>query len=161
VTNADDYRRRIANALGGYIESESRKSNAQREIDQRAVVRMQRTDARGPAPPREQPLERQVLAAILSAFKSVPWIHLIRRNVGLYFTADGRRVYHGTPGQADIYGFLRDGKHVEIEVKRPGGKLSDDQERWREFCERFGMVYVVARSVGDVREALREHGYEV
>jgi hypothetical protein len=40
--------------------------------------------------------------------------------------------------------------YIGIEVKRPGGKLSPHQERFRDNLQQAGGVYVVAYSVEDV-----------
>ena len=37
-------------------------------------------------------------------------------------------------GIADLYAVIN-GRHLEIEVKRPGGELSTMQEKWRDKCK--------------------------
>ncbi|WP_378955406.1 VRR-NUC domain-containing protein [Pelosinus sp. sgz500959] len=53
-------------------------------------------------------------------------------------------------GIADLYA-IKDGRQVWIEVKTPKGVLSEHQERFRDDVERHGGVYLVARSVDDVK----------
>ncbi len=60
----------------------------------------------------------------------------------------------GVAGDPDITGCIR-GRHLELEVKRPGGKPTPLQEkRLREWRDAGAVVEVVA-SVEDVREILR------
>lgn len=61
--------------------------------------------------------------------------------------------YHikfGYPGSADILGMNKHGRFLAIECKAANGKLSEQQERFREYVERHGGVYLVARSLDDL-----------
>lgn len=70
----------------------------------------------------------------------------------------------GVKGQADISGILHrtcrncgelaHGVRVEIEVKGPEGRMEKSQKRFRAMIEKHGGIYVVARSIDDVRRAL-------
>jgi hypothetical protein len=63
----------------------------------------------------------------------------------------------GVAGDPDITGCIR-GRHLELEVKRPGGKPTPLQEkRLREWRDAGALVGVVA-SVEAVQELLRSHG---
>lgn len=68
-----------------------------------------------------------------------------------------RPVQFGVPGQADLTGILAGGFRIEIECKGPKGRQSDDQKNYQAMVERFGGLYVLARSVEDVEEALDEY----
>ena len=57
-------------------------------------------------------------------------------------------------GIADLYA-LKDGRSVWIEVKTPAGRLSKYQEKFRDDILSHGGIYIVARSVDDVEQALR------
>lgn len=59
----------------------------------------------------------------------------------------------GIPGQPDIFAIIQ-GRFVGIEVKTVVGKQSKDQKNWQRNCERAGGLYILARSVDDVRAAL-------
>ena len=59
-------------------------------------------------------------------------------------------------GQADLYAVI-DGQHVEIEVKRPGGQRSPDQEKWEEMCRRCNIMYICADSVQVVANFLNSN----
>ncbi|MEN6567163.1 MAG: VRR-NUC domain-containing protein [Veillonellales bacterium] len=53
-------------------------------------------------------------------------------------------------GIADLYA-LKNGRSAWIEVKTPKGRLSEHQELFREDVVNHGGVYMVARSVDDVK----------
>jgi hypothetical protein len=65
-----------------------------------------------------------------------------------------RKVRFGVPGQADIHGILPGGLFLAIEVKSPTGQQSAEQRAYQAMVEKFGGVYVLARSVGDVWAAI-------
>ena len=87
-------------------------------------------------------------------------MRLWRANTGV--ARIGRRVVRfGVPGQADLTGILPDGRRLEVETKSATGKQSKDQRNFQRMIERFGGVYVLARSVEDVKRELLRAGYEV
>lgn len=49
-------------------------------------------------------------------------------------------------GIADLYAVIN-GKHVEIEVKRPGGQLRPMQMKWKERCKELNILWVCADSL--------------
>ena len=73
-----------------------------------------------------------------------------------------RPMFFGLPGSPDILGMLAGGRFVGVECKQPLGpkggdshsRQSDDQKAFQRECERVGGLYVLARSVDDVIEAL-------
>ncbi len=73
-----------------------------------------------------------------------------------------RPMFVGTPGSPDIMGILPGGRFIGVECKRPlgpkgghGGSVqSPEQKMWQDECERVGGLYILARSFGDVEEAL-------
>jgi len=97
--------------------------------------------------------EKQIQNAILRAFGTDPRLRLWRANVGV--ARIGRRVIRfGVPGQADLTGILPGGLRLEIEVKSATGRQSAEQKAFQRLIEQFGGLYVLARSVTDVRYAL-------
>ena len=62
----------------------------------------------------------------------------------------GQFVRFGAPGMPDILARGTTGAVIWIEVKSPTGRQSEDQRKWQEDMERFGDIYIVARSVEDV-----------
>ncbi len=100
--------------------------------------------------------EKQIQNAILRAFGTLPALRMWRSNVGV--ARIGRRVVRfGIPGQADLTGILPGGRRLEVEVKSPHGRQSPQQRAFQRMIERFGGLYVLARSPDDVRDALREY----
>lgn len=76
-----------------------------------------------------------------------------RQNTGAVFsTYKGKKriIRFGRPGAADITG-VRNGKRVEIEVKRPGEVQRDDQRAFEAMIKAEGGIYFVAKSVEDVQ----------
>lgn len=114
--------------------------------------------------------ESDIQADIIRAFGTRPDMRIWRANVGKA-TFGGRSVQFGVPGQADLTGILpvevtcprcmelvvRLGVRLEIEVKSPTGRQSEEQQNYQAIIERFGGLYVLARSVGDVKEAIDEY----
>ena len=98
-----------------------------------------------------KPLERTVLRAVLSALAihpSVAWA--VRMNVGAFNNGAGNYVRVGFVGCADVIGQLRDGRFLAVEVKRPGGKVTDDQAAFLARVTKYGGVGFVAFGVDDV-----------
>lgn len=52
-------------------------------------------------------------------------------------------------GIADLYAVIN-GKHLEIEVKRPGGQLRPMQIKWKELCQSRNIAWVCAESLEEV-----------
>lgn len=57
-------------------------------------------------------------------------------------------------GHPDIAILLRHGQYLVIEAKTKTGRLSEIQVKWRERITALGTVYILARSVEDVRRTL-------
>lgn len=57
-------------------------------------------------------------------------------------------------GIPDLYAVIN-GKHVEIEVKQPGGELEPMQEKFRQKCKRLNIMWVCATCVEDVDELVK------
>lgn len=106
---------------------------------------------------RESELLREILLAVSrirmpnGSAACVLW----RQQVGVFETRDGRTVKVGVEGQADLGGLLANGRAIQVEVKSPTGRLRDQQAKWREMVLRMGGVYVLARRVEDVTDAIR------
>ena len=100
--------------------------------------------------------EKTIQNAILREFGTRADMRLFRMNVGK-FLVQGKWVSFGVPGQADLSGILPGGIRLEVEVKTASGKQSEDQQRWQRMIEKFGGVYVLARSVEDVWAAVRKY----
>ncbi len=100
--------------------------------------------------------EKDVQHAILRTFGTLPRLRIWRANTGV--ARIGKRVVRfGVPGQADLTGILPDGRRLEVEVKSPTGRQTRDQKNFQRMIEKFNGIYVLARSVEDVWNALRKH----
>ena len=104
--------------------------------------------------------EKRLQNEILRAFGTKRWMRLWRANTGVA-QIGSRVVRFGVPGQADLTGILPGGVRLEVEVKSDRGRQTEDQRNFQRMIERFGGVYVLARSVDDVERALRLAGYDV
>jgi hypothetical protein len=106
--------------------------------------------------------EKPVQNAILRWFSTQRAVRVWRQNTGVASYGAGphrRTVAYGVPGAADITGILPDGRRLEVEVKSPTGTQSDAQRAFGAMITKHQGVYILARSVDDVIEGLREAGY--
>lgn len=133
--------------------------------------------------PRTKKPEKDILAEIMLEFGARPDMRVRRETNGTFITMDGRRtVSIGRKGRPDLMiDWVRDLQikkvntnnpfyhHEEIkpkkisfnlavETKTKEGKLSPDQKKWRDNFIGFASnnIYVVARSVQDVYDAIQE-----
>lgn len=73
---------------------------------------------------------------------------LFRNNVGLFDTADGRKIRTGLcVGSADLIGWTATGRFLAVEVKRPGERPTKEQARFLQSVSDAGGVGVLAHSV--------------
>ena len=59
----------------------------------------------------------------------------------------GRFVRYGFKGQSDLTGFLKDGRVLAIEVKRPGKKATPEQQAYLNQIRESGGVAGLASSI--------------
>lgn len=57
-------------------------------------------------------------------------------------------------GSADLF-IVYNGKHVEVEVKNEIGELKPLQEKWRSFCVKNHISYILARSLDDIKKIIK------
>lgn len=101
--------------------------------------------------------EKQIQVEIMQALAGDSRLRLWRANAGVGRSLDGERVVaYGVPGQADLTGIASDGRRLEIEVKAHKGRLSEQQERFRDMIGRFGGIYIVARSADEAVVAINK-----
>ena len=65
-----------------------------------------------------------------------------------------RVIRFGVEGAADLSGILAGGRRLEVEVKSERGRQSDEQHAYQAMIERFGGVYILARSADEAEEML-------
>lgn len=77
--------------------------------------------------------------------------------VGEFFTKYGAIVHIGKHGESDIMGHrISDGKALYIEVKLPGEKPRDDQQKFLNAMRAAGAIAGVAHSVEEALEIVCE-----
>lgn len=116
------------------------------------------------------PTEAQIQYDILRHFGSRPDMLIWRNNVGVGRTLQDDRVKRfGLPGSPDILGVLmiRDSDDLQripnhppfglalgIEVKTEHGRQSEKQQNFEDAFTKRGGIYVLARSIEDVEQAI-------
>lgn len=58
-------------------------------------------------------------------------------------------------GLPDLY-IVYNGKHIEVEVKRPGGQLSSMQETWARRFKQLGITHYVADDISKFKLFMKE-----
>ena len=77
-------------------------------------------------------------------------IVFFRANSGAFKTIQGRYVKTGTPGLSDIC-VIKDAVFYGVEIKTATGRMSQSQKDFRARLELAGGIYVLCRSVGDLK----------
>ena len=107
--------------------------------------------------------EAAIQQSVRLALGSHPGVKMFRNNSGAYKAPDGRIIRYGlTTGSADLIGWQtvtitpemvgqRFARFVSVEVKAPKGRISPEQETWRQAVHKAGGIAVIARSVDDVQ----------
>jgi hypothetical protein len=73
--------------------------------------------------------------------------------VGQFYTKYGAIVNIGNHGESDIFGHrISDGKALYIEVKLPGEKPREDQQKFLDAMQRAGAITGCAHSVEEALE---------
>ncbi len=99
--------------------------------------------------------EAEIQRQILAEFGNRSDLRIWRSNCGKALSPTGRMVTFGVRGQSDIMGIRSPGGQlIGIEVKSAKGKQSEQQRNFQTMLERFGGIYILARSVDDVRRVL-------
>ena len=101
---------------------------------------------------KESPIQREILAA----FATRGDLRLWRANTGVARRGN-QFIRFGVVGQADLTGILPGGIRLEIETKSTTGRQTVEQRAYQQMIERFGGVYVLARSVADVQRAIGKY----
>lgn len=87
-----------------------------------------------------QAISRAMLAASKNGAK------VFRREVGLFYDRRGNPRKIGTPGEADLQGWIPPtGRALAIEIKTGKARRTADQKKWAASFSRDGGIYLVAR----------------
>jgi len=80
---------------------------------------------------------------------------VVRLNVGVFLTDDGRRIKCGVKGLPDLL-FIGRGKVAFIEVKAPHGKVCPEQYKFIKLLNDMGHRAGICRSVEDALKLIEE-----
>ena len=100
---------------------------------------------------KETALQNEIIAALCMN-------GCVARNhtVGVFYTQYGGRVAVGNHGESDIMGHrILDGKALYIEVKLPGEKPREDQQKFLDAMSRAGALAGCAHSVKEALDIVR------
>ena len=97
-----------------------------------------------------EPLEKEIQSAILEYLHARRIFCWKEHSAGIPIENGTRFMPIGLKGKADILGVLPSGRFLAIEVKRPSGRLSPDQEDFLENINVNGGLAFVAKSIDDV-----------
>lgn len=91
---------------------------------------------------------------LIFAFGSRPDVRCWIRVVGF---DEAKKIAYGIPGEPDIEGIVAPyGRMLCIEVKSGNAVLSKKQKLRRDMLEKFGAIWILARSVEDALEQFEE-----
>lgn len=106
-----------------------------------------------------KPLEADVQKQIMQFLRYKNVFHY-RNNTGAYSDKEsGRYIRFGSKGAGDIIAIYPGGRYWSIEVKRPGGKLSDDQIEFLLSVRKAGGVGSCVESIEDMHAVLADPLY--
>jgi len=97
--------------------------------------------------------EADVKKAITQYLKCRGCLVIPYRNVGIFKRDTGKYIPCQQLGISDLLGLTREGKFFAVEVKMPGNKPSDHQEKFLETVRSFGCIGIVAYSIDDCIKA--------
>ena len=87
-------------------------------------------------------------ALLLAAPSELPNVRFFRRNVGVA-KMRGATVSFAVAGQCDLYGLVKGGRALEVELKSATGTLEPDQRDWRDWCLTWGVPHIVLKAKKD------------
>ena len=100
----------------------------------------------------EQHIQKQILDYL--RYRGIPCYK--HQNAGIR-KPDGSYIPTHTRGVSDIIGCMpKTGRFLAIEVKRPGGKATPEQQHFIDTINQAGGLAFVARSVEEVQDALQQ-----
>ncbi len=99
--------------------------------------------------------ESQIQKAILEYLQLRRIYCWKNHSTGIFNAKGGGFIPTGKPGISDILGILKGGRFLAIEVKKPGGKLSDYQVEFIDDINERGGLAFVAYSIDDVITKLK------
>lgn len=100
-------------------------------------------------------LEKDIQESIIQFLRIKKYVIFKHHSTGFTANKDGgfRPFRLGDKGIADLIGCTPTGRFLAIEVKRKGGKISDEQVAFLDSVRRVGGIGLVAQSLDDVMAA--------
>ena len=129
----------------------------QRAVDELGLT-PPRTRPTGKVATDGKPSEQAIVNAVLKMCRLHPRVAMVwRQNVGMA-EFDGQPVRFGFVGQPDICGFLRTGRALFMEVKRPGRKMTEAQAWFMQQAQDAGCCAGCVTSVDEAVALLEAAG---
>ncbi len=100
--------------------------------------------------------EAKISKDIQDYLKSIGIVWYWRNQVYSGRVKSGAYLITGKPGISDLI-FIAHGQTWFIEVKDAKGKQKDDQVKFEQHCKDNNQIYLLARSVDDVKELLSKY----
>ena len=97
--------------------------------------------------------EHQIQQAVIEWLQYKKWF-VWRHNSGMVRTVHNTMVRMGVAGMPDVFA-LKDGQLLGIEVKRPGKKPTDIQQRMMDDLTKYGAQCMVVTSTEDLEVKLK------
>lgn len=103
-------------------------------------------------------LERDVQRAVMEWLSVKGIFHWRMNNAGIFDAKTGGYRFHGLKGVSDILGIMPDGsgRILAIEVKRPGGKMTEAQKIFQQRIAELGGIATCVSSVAELEADLAE-----
>lgn len=104
------------------------------------------------------PKETDIVKACLQ-YLNLVGVFAWRSNTGAVsgtYKGKDRFIRFGPKGQSDIIGILPDGRFLAVEVKRPGGKLTFEQDMFLDTIRKRGGVALHVQSLQECEDWVRE-----
>ena len=102
-----------------------------------------------------KPLERNIKKAIIKALRKHPLVVRVENNVSALLQAGDRVIRVGHRGKPDLTVFLRDGRYIGMEIKRPGENAKPHQQERIDAIRAAGGIAGVAHSVAEASELVQ------
>ena len=96
--------------------------------------------------------ESEIQKSILDLLRLKRCLVFKHRNVGIFKQSTGTYIplAFGEKGISDIIGCTPSGRFLAIEVKKPGGRVSPEQQEFINNVNRLGGIAILAFSLDDV-----------
>jgi hypothetical protein len=101
-------------------------------------------------------LEKDIQSAVLQFLRLNKYCVWKQNSAGIYNKNTGHYIPTTMPGIADIIGIDPKGRFVAVEVKRPGGRLSDLQVGFQRMICASNGLYACVHSIDEMALKVKE-----